>query len=100
MSFLDELLEKAPQMEQKSVLEDLTEKRMSTAVDEALKYDKEYNAICKEILDIIQKFDKSSQEWALFDLVLSASNAKAYESNRIAYQTGVLDGISLIAKLI
>lgn len=83
---------------QKTVLEEMTEYRMDTALEETLKKDKKYQEVTKRISEKINKVEKndfSDKQWKIVDDALSACNERSSEYGRAAYQQGLLDAVNL-----
>lgn len=82
----------------KTVLDEIAEYRMDTALEETLRSDKKYQEATKRINEKVKEVDRngfSTKQWKVIDEALSACNERSSEYGRAAYRQGLSDAMNL-----
>lgn len=83
----------------KTIFEDLYEKRCEQSLQKALQRDKKYreanDEACRKVKEI-DELNLDKEEWRIIDAALSAVNKQSAEYGRVVYQQGFHDAISLL----
>lgn len=90
-------------MNDASLIKDLCEKQIESALEETLLHSECYLAaqkeVEKEMADLFQ-LNLNTKQLSAIDRVITASNEFGTEYGRVAYHQGFQDGVKLIAEII
>lgn len=85
-----------------SILKDFYEMRTSFPLDQALQKDHEYQEADQQVKEALEKMEGLSlpkEDWKVIDRILSLSNARTAEGQRVSYMLGFHDAIRMIREV-
>lgn len=81
-----------------SILKDFYELRTSFPLDQELRKDQEYQEADQQVKKALEKLEVLSlpkEEWKIIDRILSLSNVRAAEGQKVSYMLGFHDAIRM-----
>lgn len=98
-----ETVKKEPRTDtQKSILETLFQMRITTALEDTIKNDRQYQQTTIEIQRKVEELSAiglSREQWVIMDDALSACNKRGCDYGRTAYKQGFMDAINLLTEI-
>ena len=89
--------------EKQTVMQQIIQERMDTALEETLRGKRTYQDLNKRVEKKLKELDKNkftSEKWVIIDEVLSENNEKSSEYGRMAYQQGLLDTLNFLKNVL